>query len=85
MNRNAVPASSPTLPPRLRWVRNERTSYQPQSGRVSPNVSLIPFDAMPPQQNAQFVLKTNLSVMLFLACYNRLTCSRFDSLTEKSA
>src|SRR3989442_14779462 len=31
-----------------------------------PNVSLIPFDAMPPQQSTQFILESNLPVMLDL-------------------
>src|SRR5437870_3003093 len=33
-----------------------------------PDVSFVPFGAMPLQECAQFVLKANLSMMLFLIC-----------------
>ena len=33
-----------------------------------PDVSFVPFGAMPLQECAQFVLKANLSMMLFLVC-----------------
>ena len=65
-NGDAVLASSPTLPLRLRWVHKEIKSYNRDAVASVPNVTVIPFDAMARQQFAQFILKIDFLVMLFL-------------------
>ena len=90
VNPNGIAASSPRLPrlARLPWVNGLETNStatrlrQPKS---IPNVFLIPFNFMPAQQRPQFVLKTDLAMMLLLPGNVLLHCSRFDWLTEKPA
>src|SRR5437660_11552937 len=68
-NGDAVLASSPTLPLRLRWVHKEIKSYNRDAVASVPNVTFIPFDPMPPQQFTQFILEVHL-VMVFVLIGN---------------
>src|SRR5438132_14111560 len=53
---------------RLRWD-NRKIEYTNRDAVASlPKVTFIPFNAMPPQQRAQFILKVDFAVMLFLIC-----------------